>query len=167
MTAELTFAVVTWSAILILGLALTGVIRQIRVLTAATLDSRSREHFLVGRVFPEKLLAPNGATRGVLLLLADRECDACRARLSDLSELSRTKTIEESIDVRVLFRDGSDSYAAPGVIVEEDQGDVFAYVGTTTTPYGVVLDGDRIVRTVGPIGSRSHLTRFVEEVQRL
>jgi hypothetical protein len=160
MTVELTAILLAWVAIVLLGLALAGILRQLHELRAQV-----RPVLRSGGPEPGQPLPPEFAGTCGLLLFASRTCGAC-ARV--LPEAARVARLHSNWSVEVLYRGEPDAVDLPGVRVRGAQHALFEALDVSVTPFAVIIADGQVVAGA-PTGSPAALRALVsgtEEASR-
>lgn len=159
---ETTALLLTWVAILLLGLVVAGLVRQVHALTG----------------HPERPGPPAGAPLGApagtlagapapgigrldpvlgnptLLLFLSADCATCAAVLAEARALRKRSPIA----VRAIFAEQvTDAPSTPEVPVYLGERRLFAAYGVVATPYAVLVAPTGRIRAAEPIGSASSL----------
>lgn len=145
--------VLAWLAIILNGLAIMGVIRQLRLL--ARRDSGSIIDSAVGRSVA--MLAP---WQNALVMFASASCNACRDIVPLLISSAR------DLSPKVVFRDEGFPIDMPAENVQRDRFDLFAALGITATPHVVVVEAGQIVLS-RPVGSQTALQNVLEAARSI
>ncbi len=164
------FVILAWAAILLLGLAVSGLIRQVHLLGRAVAQLNSPVTYastLVGEVAPpltdQPGQAPISGPRVVLFM--DSDCEACARVLPELLDLSRRLT---TLSLTVVSKDDGASVngATESIGVFSNSPRAFDRYRVVMTPFAVFIDGESRIRTARPVGSPELLRSFVEEANR-
>lgn len=169
MTFTTSALIASWVAILLLGLVVSGLVRQVHRL------SRGRPHTVraagslgigSGSRAPEvaELFGDDLGTGGVLLFLS-ADCRTCRDVLAEAGRWSRRA--EAGPAFRALYAGPAPREALEGdgpVRVREERDDLFTTYDAIATPFAVAVDGEgRVLRSV-PLGSPEALTALLDDV---
>lgn len=148
---------VTWSAILLVALALAGISRQLSTVIAIQHGVlRPRTGPVPGMLAPmlEDARMPESET---LLAFLDAECDACTGIFHELARFGRTS----DMNVSVLFPGAAGAFASGSLPVLENQAPAFEAFGIPATPFAVLIDDDRRIVNAAPVGSIRLLRDFL------
>lgn len=147
---------VTWIALLLLGLALAGVVRQLRLLSNQTPTG------LPPSPAPTRAVHLPGLARGFpqAVLLVDQSCGVCQDRLMDLA--AQVDSHADAVSVAVATRDGEPVEQSTRFGAVEDPVALFDRVDPPYLPYGIVVAGDGRVTFAGPMGSAAHVGQLVQ-----
>jgi hypothetical protein len=161
MSFTISALIVTWGAIALLGLALAGVVRQVRALTMM----RSLQ---LPRIGPRlKTLAPalDGAAqpyptdRPSVLLFVDAECAGCEEVLPQLVALA--DAWRDDVAFSAIFHGAPDHSVNGSVQVVANARSAFEAFSIPATPFAVLVSPTATVEASAPIGSPHALTQFV------
>ncbi|MGH8905701.1 MAG: hypothetical protein ACRD0K_04120 [Egibacteraceae bacterium] len=155
MTVELAAILLSWVAIVLLGLALAGVLRQLHQLRAQLEGAWSS-----GGPRPGQQLPPELAGAGGLLLFASRACGACTQVLPEAARIAG----RAGWSAEVFYRGEPDAVELPGMHVRGAQHALFDALGVTVTPFAVVASGGRVV-AAAPIGSLAALRALASKAE--
>lgn len=153
MTLESSALVLAWIAIVLLGLGLAGVLRQVKLLLAAQTGVARRVGPRTGTHVGD--IAGLNASGTHLLLFADIHCDVCDEVIQEFLNLADPKEKEA---LSVLFR-GPASDTLDGVQTLAEKSEVFARLGINATPFAV-LTRQGVVERAEPVGSARLLREF-------
>ncbi len=160
MSFEITALLLAWIAIALLGLAMSGVLRQLHALT----ETRSSRNVGPARGESLSLFADAEGTGSLtrVVLFVDADCDACAQLLPHFSALARRYA---ELDF-ALISSGTfnDALLSERVRLYTDQSGAFERYRILVTPFGIVLDGEGKVVEALPIGSMEMLTDLVDGV---
>lgn len=152
-----------WLAIALLGFALSGVVRQVRVLSSSGgARLRSPDASNVGRRLPRDLLTTD-ATRHVFLFVKPR-CDVCERRLKELDTLAVGHS--PSLAFAAVFPHASNGFDASHVRVFSSQSHLLEEFPIPVTPYGIVATADGTIVGSRAVGSEEELRRLVAEAAK-
>ena len=179
MSLQASGLVLAWVAILLLVLAMTGLIRQVRELTAtvrATATNASGsgvvgppEESLVGARVEELDAVLSRFGRPLGLVFASAGCSNCSSRLEELGALLGTNgTNGHHPRVVVLRRTPRDAAEAeaPGMPELVDPA-LFEALRVTVTPSAVAIDDEGVVAGVVTLGSRAAVEEFAHVMKEL
>ena len=152
--------ILTWVALLLLGLVVAGLVRQVHALQRdlPTAAARRTPQGRIGAVVPP--IHGIDTARVRLLLLLDADCSACAGLLAGVRTTLSSRVVRDHI--ALLYADVTDPTAAEvGAPVVAGADDVFTAVGATALPYGVALDADGRVAAATPVGGVSQLLPLI------
>jgi hypothetical protein len=168
MSFEMSALLVSWVAILLLALVVSGLVRQVNTLASGQVQVRSDEMGLrQGAPAPEfERLVP--ARTGAVLLFLSEGCGSCEEVLEEALSLGAEAT-RRGVAVTALFPTSSPALPAAatrnglaGVPVLEGEATLFERYKIPATPFGVeVSPAGRVVRSE-PVGSREALRQALE-----
>lgn len=163
MSFETSALLLAWLAILLLGLAMSGILRQLNALTTGSAQGRLQIGPVAGSAAPlidgilEEWVRPS------ILLFIDANCSSCA---QVLPEFERLAAAGEGRDFIALFRAGSNGFANRFVRVLQNQSSAFAHFRVPATPFGVAVGSTGKILGAAPVGSELLLERFVGLVGR-
>lgn len=163
MTFEQSALLLAWVAILIMALALTGLLRQLRGMNRRTQSTvLETDRWLdVPEEMKASLKLDNASP--ALLLFVTPGCKACEARLRELAPLAAE---EESVSFAAVFPEHANGFEGGGRIAKlEHKQTVFSQLRVPLTPYGVVLSREGAVTHATPVGSLKLLKQLVERAK--
>lgn len=156
MSFETTALLVTWVALVLLALVVSGLVRQVHQLTQGP---RTREPGLpAGSPAPglDRLVAEPG--QATLLLFLSEDCPACQDVFQEALGLTGGPA------TRAIFAEETAAAEPPANMrILSGQGDLFTAYQVPATPYGVIVGADGRVRTAEPVGSIRGLHALVTE----
>ena len=161
MSFQTSALILSWIAILLLALVVSGLIRQVHALSAGTVGRPGPVGLRPGSPAPRfrDLAPPSPAT--LVLLFLDSGCATCDHLLDEVTEqIPRTDAV-----FRVLYRQTVPPHAAdlPMTVLGE-QADLFDRYDAIATPFAVVIDATGRIRRSEPVGSRVALRQLLEQV---
>lgn len=165
MTFEQAALALTWIAILLLALAMSGLMRQLHALQAHGLPHAQRIGLPAGTRVPEYLreLVTDGR-RPTVLLFAEPDCETCKQILPEFQRFG--ESAEGQVKVFVLAREGTaETIAAPGLQLIE-RGEVFADLNVPLVPVATAISPDGFVIGTEPVGSSERLNAFLLTFER-
>lgn len=166
MSFEVGALLLAWVAILILALALSGLVRQVRAMSLQPRVVRIEPNGAAGKrlsVSPSALADYRGVAddrRPGILLFVTSNCKPCQARLRDLESIAAE--VSGTVSITALFRQTANGYRSSHVTILENQEEVFGRVPVPLTPFGVVLASDGLVTHARPVGSRADVLELVQ-----
>lgn len=173
MSFEVTALLVTWVAILLLGLVVSGLVRQVHALASGRVRVRADEIGLrQGTQAPEfARLAPRAGagTAGTLLLFLSEGCGSCDEAMDEVAALAARGALRD-VAVRALYparppagrAGGNGTGAGPAVQVLGGEAPLFERYQVPATPFAVVVDGSGRVARSEPVGSRHTLRELIQ-----
>jgi hypothetical protein len=149
-----------WVAIVLLGLAVAGLVRQVHALTTPQ-SGRPYGPPVGGRAHVPRrlrgLVEGNDAT--TVLLFAEAGCESCERVVPRFAAFCAT---EAGAREHALVYDGAAGAAAgPGLRVLEHQAETFDRLAVPATPFAVSLSPDAVVVAAGPVGSPEALDAYL------
>jgi len=160
MSFQTSALLLSWVAILLLALVVSGLVRQVHGLTAGAGPAARGIGLPAGTPAPDfDLLAPP-SPGPLVLLFAGTDCRTCAALLP-----SAVAMAGPGVTLRVLYPDavpaGAPSAARGGAA------DLFRSYGVIATPFGVLVDATGRVRGCVPVGSVDALRRLLGTADEL
>lgn len=164
--------ILTWVAIALLGLVVSGLVRQVHQLSrGATSPVRAPAELGIrpGAAAPgaDELFGEEPHSGGVLLFLS-ADCRTCADVLTEARR--RATDGARSPALRALYAGPAPQQAGPGpeaddgVPVHGDRADLFALHDAIATPFAVAVDAEsRVLRSV-PLGSAASLLELLDDV---
>ncbi|HEX5597259.1 MAG TPA: hypothetical protein VFX61_14770 [Micromonosporaceae bacterium] len=161
MSFQTSALILTWIAILLLALVVSGLVRQVHGLSNGAVGRRSSVGLRPGLPAPRfrDLAPPSPAT--LVLLFLDHGCATCDHLLDEAAEqVQRTEVV-----LRVLYRQAAPPHAAdlPMTVLGE-QADLFDRYDAIATPFAVVIDAAGRIRRSEPVGSRAALHHLLDQI---
>lgn len=161
MSFEVTGLLLSWAAIALLGLALSGILRQIHLLRSAitmpdsaTLPAAFAE--VVERP-PAPELAPTHSTLTVALF-SNPDCSSCSHLLPVFEELAEQSDV---VEFAVVFPGEGNGLRSRRVRMLQNQRHLFEALRIPVTPFALVVDANGSSLESSPVGSPSMLEAFV------
>jgi hypothetical protein len=149
MSFESAALVATWVAIMLLGLAMAGLVRQVTILRNGPRLRSLSWGPVIGSHAPT--VGSLGEIAGPMaLFFADAECLNCGRLLPKFVSLAQNNG---SMDHVVVFSGTANGYDTRGVRVLTNQREAFQAYRIPVTPFGVVVTDRRIIARAGAIGS--------------
>ena len=159
MSLEMTLIVLAWIAILLLGLAMAGILRQLHGIVSARQPAHPRMGPLVGKPAPPLERGPRWGPRGSVLLFVDAECVACGQVLPEYGILAHSN---RNLQFLSVFREERNGLRVDKPVeVLTQQGEAFERYQVRVTPLAVAVGSDGRVLDSEPIGSVIALRYFV------
>ena len=152
-----------WLAIALLGFALAGVVRQVRVLSSSGITRlRSPDASNIGRQLPRELLTTY-ANRHVFLFVKP-QCDVCEQRLEELDTLAVDQS--QGLAFAAVFPHAPNGFDGSHVRVFSSQARLLEEFPIPVTPYGIVATADGTIVGSRAVGSEEELRRLVAEAAK-
>lgn len=161
MSFEATALVLAWVAILVLALALSGLIRQVRAMSLRPrMVSLPSENTVGTTLSFNGSLISNGETSTTVLMFVTAGCKTCDARLGDLEKAADIES--QNISIAAVFPHAANGTRRTRIKVLEHQEHVFDQMRIPVTPFGVVLSKDGVVTHAAPVGSSEALGQLLQ-----
>lgn len=171
MSFETSALLVTWVAILLMALVVSGLVRQVHALASGRVRVRASEVGLrPGTPAPELArLVPQG--QRALLLFLSEGCGACEEVLEEAAAQA-LRAAQRGIALRALFATPLPAFAhaaaggngSGGVAVLGEEPTLFERYQVPATPFAVVVDAAGRVALSEPVGSRQALPELLDRV---
>lgn len=158
MSFQTSALVVTWVALLLLALVVSGLVRQVHALSSGAAGPGGRQRRLGIRPgSPAPAADRLGVTPPAVLLFLSEDCRTCADMLD---EAVRAPT--DGVALHALYAGPAPAGSAAGggngsPVVHGEQADLFERYDAIATPFAVVIDSDGRVARSGPVGSRAAL----------
>lgn len=160
MSFQVTALLLTWVALAVLALAMSGLVRQIHVLSGRRTSSQYGP--TPGTPVADFGGLPSRDGKPLLLLFASDHCESCSQLLPLLRDLSSR---EQWFHAAALFAESAPIPMVDGLTVIENQRDVFDRLGVAAVPFGVWCDPQRRIASSTPLGSEEALHEFVHSAR--
>jgi hypothetical protein len=161
MTFQTSALILTWVALLLLALVVSGLVRQLHQLTSGALRNPALVGLPAGAAAPDLDRVLPGRTGPALLLFLSTDCRTCTAILADLpTYLHRLSTA--GVGIRALYA-GAAPAAVP-VPAVADAAVLFERYDAVATPFAVLVDAAGRIQRSLPLGSVTALDALVDEV---
>ncbi|MGS2616139.1 hypothetical protein ACVCAH_16695 [Micromonospora sp. LZ34] len=161
MSFQTSALILSWIAILLLALVVSGLVRQVHALSNGGAARPGSVGLRPGSPAPRfrDLAPPSPAT--LVLLFLDHGCATCDQLLDEAAEQAR----RADLVIRVLYRHTVPPHAAdlPMTVLDE-QADLFDRYDAIATPFAVVVDDTGRIRRSEPVGSRVALRQLLDQV---
>jgi hypothetical protein len=161
MSFQTSALILSWIAILLLALVVSGLVRQVHALSNGTVGRPGSLGLGPGSPAPRfrDLAPPSPAT--LVLLFLDHGCSICDQLLDEVVEqLQRTDVV-----LRILYRDTVPPQAADlSMTVLGEQADLFDRYDAIASPFAVVIDATGRIQRSEPVGSRLALRHLLDQV---
>ena len=142
-------------AIALLGFALAGLVRQVRVLSssrpAPSLDAPN-----TGRRLPSELLTAQAGRH--IFLFVKPNCEVCEQRLEEFDTLALEYP---GVACTALFSEARNGFQGSNVKVFSSQSRLLEDLVIPVAPYGMVTASDGTILGSGAVGSAEELRRLV------
>jgi hypothetical protein len=161
MSFQTSALILSWIAILLLALVVSGLVRQVHALSSGTVGRPGSVGLRPGSPAPRfrDLAPPSPAT--LVLLFLDHGCATCDQLLDEAAD--QVQRIPAGL--RVLYRDSVPPQAAElPITVLGAQADLFDRYDAIATPFAVVIDATGRIQRSEPVGSRVALRRLLDRV---
>ncbi|MFG1952051.1 hypothetical protein [Micromonospora sp. NPDC048830] len=165
MSFQTSALILSWIAILLLALVVSGLVRQVHALSSGAVQRRPESVGLrPGSPAPGLArLVPAPSAVPLVLLFLDRECGTCAEVLAEAAG----QVDPARLEFRVLYRDDPPAHAAGlPVTVLGGQGELFERYDVLVTPFATVVDRAGRVLRAEPLGSRAALRRLLDGLDR-
>ncbi|MEH1016402.1 hypothetical protein V6U90_25270 [Micromonospora sp. CPCC 206060] len=162
MSFQTSALILSWIAILLLALVVSGLVRQVHALSSGMVPRRPESVGLrPGAPAPGfAQLAPAVPAVPLVLLFLDPDCGTCTEVLAEANDQADRRGLE----FRILYRDSAPARAAgPPITVLGGQAELFERYDALATPFATVVDrAGRVLRSA-PLGSRAALRHLLDE----
>jgi hypothetical protein len=152
--------ILTWVTILLLGLAMSGLLRQVRLLSVQPSLSDRLTLPLLGR---QVSVSDFGLKPGQpsLLLFLSAECDVCRLRLAELESALSERDHRNGSEVIALYR--GDAAQKPSQRIRQfgGQDPLFSRLHIPLTPFAAIVGDNGSVVHAQPLGSQAAVRDMV------
>lgn len=153
--------IVSWVAILLLALVVSGLVRQVHALTSgAAAGGPAQLGLRNGSRAPEHATLAGGEDGTMVLLFLSEDCRSCAEVFDQTVRLAALAT-EARVLPRALYR-GDVARQAP-FPVHADANQLFDAYAVPLTPFAVIVEQDGRVRRSAPVGSAAVLRDLVEQ----
>lgn len=161
MSFQTSALILSWIAILLLALVVSGLVRQVHALSNGTVGRPGSVGLRPGSPAPRfrDLAPPSPAT--LVLLFLDDGCATCDQLLDQAAEqVQQTDAV-----LRVLYRHTVPPQVAnlPMTVLGE-QADLFDRYDAIATPFAVVIDVTGRIQRSEPVGSRVALRHLLDQL---
>ncbi|HWM01533.1 MAG TPA: hypothetical protein VNP92_04275 [Actinophytocola sp.] len=154
MSFQTSALIVTWVALLLLALVVSGLVRQVHALSAGPARPRDRVGPRPGSPAPD--LDRLGARPPAVLLFLSSSCHTCTEVLDETVAVG-------GLSVHALYA-GPAPEQPPGVVAHGDQDRLFATYDAVALPFAALVDGDGRIAAAGPVGSRAAIRELLAPV---
>ncbi|MDO3703064.1 hypothetical protein Q3W71_15445 [Micromonospora sp. C28SCA-DRY-2] len=163
MSFQTSALILSWIAILLLALVVSGLVRQVHALSNGAAGRPGSVGLRPGSAAPgfRDLAPPSPAT--LVLLFLDSGCATCHHLLDEVAE----RAAPTDVVLRVLYRHAAPAAATDlPVTVHTEQAELFDRYDAIATPFAVVVDPTGRVRRSEPVGSRAALRHLLDQVDQ-
>ncbi|WP_405110261.1 hypothetical protein OG559_30105 [Micromonospora sp. NBC_01405] len=163
MSFQTSALILSWIAILLLALTVSGLVRQVHALSSGTVQRRRESVGLrPGAAAPGfARLAPVAPEVPLVLLFLEPDCGTCTEVLAE----ANGHVDRPGLEFRVLYRDAPSAQAAGlPITVLGGQAELFERYDVLATPFATVVDRAGRVLRAEPLGSRAALRRLLDEI---
>ncbi|MGW1542015.1 hypothetical protein ACWCPM_17585 [Streptomyces sp. NPDC002309] len=159
--------IVSWVAIALLALVVSGLVRQVHQLSRAQPHRPGRVGLATGASAPGLTTpGPDGllpADRAALLLFLDADCGTCGQVLAE----ARAWTVRQgdgAPQVLGLYAGPAPRDAESAVPLLGERPELFAAYDIPATPYAVAVDAQGRIARSEPLGSATALLRLLDDI---
>ncbi|MEU6078468.1 hypothetical protein [Micromonospora sp. NPDC047074] len=163
MSFQTSALILSWVAILLLALTVSGLVRQVHALSSGAVQRRPPSAGLQrGAAAPGfAQLAPATPTVPLVLLFLDPDCGTCGEVLAE----ANSHVGRPDLEFRVLYRGAPSAEAAAlPITVLGEQAELFERYDALATPFATIVDPAGQVLGAGPLGSRAALRRLLDDL---
>lgn len=162
MSFQTSALILSWVAILLLALVVSGLIRQIHALSAGGGQRPGSLGPLPGAPAPGvDRLAPD-RRRPVVLLFLSADCRTCAEALDEAGRAG-----PDGVPLRVLYAGAGPAVGDLPLPVDTGQAELFERYDVIVTPFAVVVDRTGLVVSAEPVGSRAALREVLDRAGAL
>lgn len=155
MTFQTSALLLSWVAILLLALVVSGLVRQVHALSSGGVARPEALGLRPGAPAPGfSRLAPE-PPGPLLLLFLDHDCGVC----GEVLEEAGRSCAENGLAVRALYR--TEAPEDTPVPAYAQQADLFAHYDAIATPFAALIDATGHVVTSEPVGARNALSTLI------
>ncbi|SCL27580.1 hypothetical protein GA0074692_2375 [Micromonospora pallida] len=163
MSFQTSALILSWIAILLLALVVSGLVRQVHALSSGMVQRPPEAVGLpAGATAPGfARLAPTPLAVPLVLLFLDPDCGTCGEVLAEAAG----RVSRGGPEFRALYRDSASPRAAGlPITVLDGQAELFERYDVLATPFATVVDPAGRVLRAEPIGSRAALRRLIDSL---
>ncbi len=163
MSFELTAVGLAWVAIVVLALVVSGLIRQVHILSSGQQVRKLQLGPRPGSEAPSfaRYDLPRG--RPAVVFFAERGCSSCAALLPSFGQLARGQRQSASFVIAVSEDERFDTRTGESVTQITGQGEAFERFGVSVTPFGVAISASGTVVAASPITSPDDFARLLDD----
>lgn len=168
MTLEASAFILTWITIGLLTLAVTGLIRQVRILSMQALRSVSQGHPELGSRLSN--LPGTNEQKLRVLFYSDPACTVCRERLREFMAGVESLISTSSQMFVVVAGSASVPDAAEREVTAqtlENRQDLFQQLHVRATPFVAVISSDDVLLAARPLGSSQAVEQVLSLIRNL
>lgn len=158
MSFQTSALIVTWAALLLLALVVSGLVRQVHQLSSGQVRRTDRLGPRPGSQAPG--LAHLGVRAPAVLLFLSEDCHTCAGVLEEAAQLGYTGQVAGLYGGAVPAAAG-----ASGVPVHGGQAELFERYDAVVTPFAVVVGRDGRIERSEPIGSPAALRALLNRLE--
>lgn len=156
MSFQTSALIVTWVALLLLALVVSGLVRQVHALSSGTARP-VRPGLQPGATAPD--LDRLGTRAPAVLLFLTPTCHTCVEVLEETAA-----AVGDRLPVHAVY-EASAPEVPPGVVAHADQAQLFDTYGALATPFAVVVGADGRISAAAPVGSRAAVRELLTPVR--
>ncbi|MGH3756988.1 hypothetical protein [Actinophytocola sp.] len=156
MSFQTSALIVTWVALLLLALVVSGLVRQVHTLSSGAAGRRDPVGPRPGTAAPH--LDRLDARPPAVLLFLRPSCHTCTDVLDESVSVAGT-----GLSVHAIY-EGPAPDVPSGVAAHGHQGRLFATYDAVAVPFAVLVGGDGRVAGAGPVGSRAAIGELLAPV---
>jgi hypothetical protein len=163
MSFQTSALILSWIAILLLALVVSGLVRQVHALSSGVVQRRPESVGLpAGTPAPGfTRLAPAPPAAPLVLLFLDPHCGTCTEVLTEAAG----RVGPGGPEFRVLYRDSAPARATGlPITVLDGQAELFERYDALATPFATVVDPTGRVLRAEPLGSPAALRRLLDDL---
>ena len=161
MSFQTSALILAWVAIALLGLALSGLLRQLHAFRQNLMPPSFDVGPRVG-TRAQALEAAVADTQTTVVVFADRGCASCEHVLERVEELAAR---EWELAFKVAFPGDANGFRSSRVETLVEQAALFEELRIPATPYAVATGPEGAIVAVGPLGSPAMLDDFVQTLR--
>lgn len=150
----------SWLAILVLAMGMSGLLRQIEMIKARGVTPGSGVGLRPGNRAPS---VPETNGKPSLLVFAEGQCDSCSSLLPELQTLA--VALEGDIDIVLLMRGPAAEIDLPPNVQVSFNPQAFRDFRVSLVPAAVGVSRDGIVISAEPVGNPARFRSFVSSFQ--
>jgi hypothetical protein len=163
---DTTLLLVTWLAIVLLALGLSGLLRQVHQISKTLRQGLPSTGPPIGLAAPR--LTDDDLTGSwsepSLLLFADKNCTACAQVLPVFAALAQDS--QDGLRFVSVFAGSRPPMDLDGLVVLDHAAGAFQRFGVNITPFAVFVGREGRVRAAAPAGSPERLKQFVSGIEQ-
>lgn len=165
MSFETSALIVTWAALLLMALVVSGLVRQVHALSAGGARRTGQIGPRPGTPAPD--LARLDARAPAVLLFLSEDCRTCAAVLAEAGRLAPDRSGEPALHALYAGAVPVESAHSPagGVTVHGYQAELFDRYDAVVTPFAVTVGHNGRVARSEPIGSPAALRALLNRLE--